>query len=236
MFRWVEKPSSHGPSTRAAPEDVAEFQLLVSHDESPDALLFEHATAQLRVGDVIAYRMDRQQVRHDLLRGKLHKISYGVLRYGHLAVIVADPVKPAQLRIFSSESLKGPNVDEELSGLAHHDWDAYRLDQHPRLDGSRLAEFVRVALARANRTRGYDFSGMFGLWNANLRPRSPEEIGNEYICSSLVATAFYYAGVELDAIRHRALDLLTPLQVVSSRGRVVTLADVALELEAAADE
>ena len=236
MFRWVEKPSSHGPSTLAAPADVAEFKLLLSHDEIPGAPFFEHATGQLRVGDVIAYRMDREQVRHDLLRGKLNKISYGVLRYGHLAVIVEDPVKPAQLRIFSSESLKGANVDEDLSGLAHHDWDAYRLDQHARLDCSRLAEFVRVALARAHRTRGYDFSGMVGLWNANLRPRSPEEIGNEYICSSLVATAFYYAGVELDAIRHRALDLLTPLQVVSSRGRIVTLAEVALELESVEGE
>jgi hypothetical protein len=235
MFRWVEKPSSHGPSTRAAPEDVAAFQLLVSHDESPDAAIFEHATGQLRVGDVIAYRMDRRQVRRDLLRGQLHKISYGVLRYGHLAVVVADPVKPTQLRIFSSESLKGPNVDEDLRGLARHDWDAYRLDQHARLDCTRLAEFVSVALERANRLRGYDFSGMLGVWNANLRPRSPEEIGNEYICSSLVATAFYYAGIELDAIRHRALDLLTPLQVVSSRGRVVMLGDVALEIEPDAD-
>jgi hypothetical protein len=231
MFRWVEKPSSHGPSTRAAPEDVAEFQLLVSHDESPDAAIFEQATSRLRVGDVIAYRMDRRQVRHGLLKGHLNKISYGVLRYGHLALLVADPVKPTQLRIFSSEGLKGPNIDEDVAGLQHHDWDAYRLDQHPRLNCSRLAEFVSVTLARANRTRGYDFSGMFGLWNANLRPRRPEEVGNEYICSSLVATAFYYAGVELDAIRHRAFDLLTPLQVVASRGRVVALHDVELEIE-----
>jgi hypothetical protein len=234
MFRWVEKPSSHGPSTLAAPEDVAEFQLLVSHDESPDLAIFEQASTQLRVGDVIAYRMDRRQLRHDLLRGHLHKISYGVLRYGHLAMIVTDPVKPDRLRIFSSEGTKGPNIDEDLAGLRAHDWDAYRLSQHPRLNCSRLAEFVSVTLARANRLRGYDFSGMFGIWNANLRPRSPEEVGNEYICSSLVATAFYYAGVELDAIRHRAFDLLTPLQVVASRGRVVALHDVALEIEDAA--
>ena len=231
MFRWVERPSSHGPSTHAAPEDVAAFQLFAAHDESPQGSVFEYARAQLRVGDVIAYRMDRRQLVRDLLQGQLNKISYGVLRYGHLAVIVEDPLKPAQLRIFSSESLKGPNIDEDLGGLRQHDWDAYRLDQHPRLDGSRLAEFVSVTLARANRTRGYDFSGMFGLWNANLQPRRPEEVGNEYICSSLVATAFYYAGVELDAIRHRAFDLLTPLQVVSSRGRIVALHEVALEIE-----
>ena len=231
MFRWVEKPSSHGPSTLAAPEDVAEFQLLVSHDEPTDAAIFESATSKLRVGDVIAYRMDRRQLRLDLLKGHLNKISYGVLRYGHLALIVSDPAKPTQMRIFSSESAKGPNIDEGLAGLQGHDWDAYRLNQHPRLNATRLAEFVSVTLARANRTRGYDFSGMFGLWNANLRPRRPEEVGNEYICSSLVATAFYYAGVELDGIRHRAFDLLTPLQVVAGRGRIVALHDVELEIE-----
>jgi hypothetical protein len=90
---------------------------------------------------------------------------------------------------------------------------------------------VRVAVARAQGWKGYDFSGMLGLWSSNLRPRSPREVGQDYICSSIVAAVFYYSGLELDAIRRQTLELLTPQQVVSSRGRIVALPRVELVVE-----
>ena len=221
-LRWIERPSENGPSTRASEEDLTRFELLSSYDHEQDSATFRQSIAALREGDVIAYRMGGLEATKGVLKGDLAKLGYGLLKYGHLAIVVADPGEATQLRLFSSESLKGPNIREDLATLKEHSFDVYRLDKWDRVDVQRFHEFVQLSMDKAGRWYGYDFSGMFGLWNSNLRPTRAEDIGHDYICSTVVVTALYYAGIELDAIQRSGIaDVVTPLQVVASNGRVI---------------
>lgn len=188
-----------------------------------DATAFTQLLGQLREGDVIAYRMAAGEARKKILTGDVAKIGYRLFKYGHLALLVNDPATPGQLRIFSSQSFQGANLHEGLDTLSTHTFDVYRLDKWSRVDKTRINEFVQLALKKAGHWYGYDFSGMFGLWNSNLVPSKPDEIGHDYICSTLVLTALYYSGLELDAYRRGGLlDIVTPAQVVESKGRLVT--------------
>ena len=175
--------------------------------------------------------MPPSEARRQIATGHLNVIGYSVLKYGHLAIVVRDPEKPERLCLFSSESFKGPNTAEDVSTLAQHDWDAYRLDRWDRVDQRRIQEFVRLARKKAGNWFGYDFTGMFGIWNANLTPSRPEEIGDEYICSTVVVACLWYAGVHLDAVRSRAADLCSPNQVVCSKGAIGAPPDAELVVE-----
>lgn len=231
-LRWMEKPGPHGPSTQAPEEDRARFQQVLAFDAKDSDERFAQAASQILEGDVIAYRMNRKDSYRDILMLKLNKVGYQVFRYGHLAIAVTDPAEPSRLRVFSSESFKGPNLREDLTSLRHHDFDIYRLDKWERIDRARLHEFVDASIRKAGKWYGYDFMGMFGLANSNLRPTAPENIGHDYICSTVVVGALYYAGLELDAIqRDGLLDLVTPAQVVDSQGRFFTADNLALETE-----
>jgi len=222
-LRWMEWPNMQaGPSTKATEADRTRFEVVDSYDYNTDKALFEQKVADLREGDLIAYRMGLVESTLRLLTGDIAKASYGMFKYGHLAIVVADPADGSQLRLFSSESFKGANLDEGLDSLKSHRFDVYRLDQWDRVDIERFHEFVRMARHKAGHWFGYDFTGMFGMWNSNLRPSNTEEIGREYICSTVVVAALYYSGIELDAIqRGGIIDVVTPLQVVASRGRVI---------------
>lgn len=146
--------------------------------------------------------------------------------------MVSDQAAPGQLRVFSSESFKGPNLREGLDTLSSHNFDVYPLNNWSRIDEARLDEFVQLALRKAGRWYGYDFSGMFGLWNSNLKPNRPEEIGHDYICSTIVLTTLYYAGQELDAYqRGGILDLVTPAQVINSKGRFINPPNGTLDVQ-----
>lgn len=227
MLRWIEKPSSHGPSQLASPADQTHFDLVLSHDKQPEVAHFEEVVASLREGDVIAYRMSKKEASKELLRGHLDKIGYQILKYGHLAIVIHDPQDTSKLKLFSSESFKGPNVREELASLKTHDFDVYRLDKWDRVNKKRLDEFVQATVKKAGKWYGYDFMGMFGLWNSNLRPSKPEDISYDYICSTVVVTALYYSGVDLDVTaRNGVVDIVTPLQVVSSKGRIISPPEV----------
>ena len=232
MLRWIEKPSSHGPSQLADPADQTHFVLVLSHDKQPDITHFEEVVASLREGDVIAYRMSKQEASKELLRGHLSKIGYQILKYGHLAIVIHDPQDTSKLKLFSSESFKGPNAREELASLKTHDFDVYRLDKWDRVNKARLDEFVQATVKKAGKWYGYDFMGMFGFWNSNLRPSKPEDISYDYICSTVVVTALYYSGVDLDVTaRNGVADIVTPLQVVSSKGRIISPPDVEIGME-----
>lgn len=229
VLQWVEKPSSHGPSQQAKPEDRTEFLPITSFDQTQPAT-FAEKKRQLREGDLIAYWMKKDEARQAIAKGDLTKIGYRLLNYGHLAIMVKDPQDRKQLLLFSSQSFKGPNTQETVESLADHSWDAYRLDQWNRIDTARLHEFVGLAKAKAGNWAGYDFSGMFGLWNSNLQPEDPKRIGNDYICSTIVVAALYYSGLQLDAVqREGLLDLVSPQQVVSSKGCIIPLPDVTLQ-------
>lgn len=231
-LRWMEKPGAHGPSTQAAPQDQTQFKMVASFDAQQGEAAFHTVQNQIREGDVIAYRMSAIDAYRDMLMLKLNKVAYGVFRYGHLAIVVDKPGGASGQRLFSSQSFKGPNVAEDLDTLRSHDFDVYRLDKWDRVNRDRLHEFVHASIQKAGKWYGYDFSGMFGLINSNLRPTSPKEIGHDYICSTVVVGAFYYAGLELDAIkRDGVLDIVTPAQVIASRGRLFPGRDIALEAE-----
>lgn len=235
ILRWLEKPDGNGESTKAKPEDRTEFKYIKSFERKDGEQGFSEARQQLRAGDVIAYRLPKWEARKQIfLKLDLTKLGYRLLKYGHLAIVVEDPANPGQLRVFSSQSFKGPNVREDLDTLRDHDWDAYRLDQVERLDTQRLQEFVKLSQEKAGKWYGYDFSGMFGLWNSNLRPTKEDEIGHDYICSTVVLTALHYAGVQLDATGRKGyLDLVSPYQVVKSKGSFVKPAQLVLVADAA---
>ena len=234
LLKWIEQPGKRGPSTLADAADQVQFEKVGAYTEAEDAASFAQQTSIIQEGDLVAYRKSLGHATVQVLTGNINDIAYQVLRYGHLAIVVREPDDSGALRLFSSQSFEGPNTKEGLDTLKKHDWDVYRLNQWPRMNTQRLSEFVKLSREKAGKWNGYDFTGMFGLWNANLTPRKPDEIGQEYICSSVVVTALYYAGIELDAIqRGGVLDLVSPQQVVSSRGRVVDLPDLTLGVECA---
>lgn len=231
-LQLMELPAARGPSTKAVPEDVVRFDEVLSYTARRDSGVLAKALSQIREGDVIAYRMSRWDTYRDVLFLKLNKVGYGLFKYGHLAIVVRDPATPGSLKLFSSQSFRGANVREGLETLAGHDFDVYRLDQWQRVDRARLDEFVTTTIAKAGGFFGYDFLGMFGLANSNLRPSDPASIGYDYICSTVVVSALYYAGVELDAIqREGVLDLVTPAQVVNAKGRIIALPRVEVGIE-----
>lgn len=235
ILRWLETPDSNGASKDAKPEDRTEFKYVRSFERKAGDAGFAEAKKQLHEGDVIAYRLPKWEARKDIfLKLDLTKIGYRLLKYGHLAIVVDDSAHPGKLRMFSSQSFKGPNVREDIDTLREHDWDVYRLDKWERVDVKRLHEFVDLAQKKAGHWYGYDFSGMFGLWNSNLRPSKEDDIGHDYICSTIVLTALHYAGVQLDASARKGwLDLVSPYQVVKSKGRLVTPPNITLVADAA---
>ncbi|MFN4872339.1 MAG: hypothetical protein ACK5JP_00860 [Akkermansiaceae bacterium] len=231
ILRWVEKPSSRGVSQKADPKDRTQFDFVTSSDEAePEA--FEARKATLREGDLVAYWMKKGEARSAIFKGHFNSIGYRLLSYGHLAIVVKDPQNKGKLRLFSSQSFKGVNIREDIDTLKDHSWDSYRLDQWQRVDKNRLYEFVEVAQSKAGHWAGYDFSGMFALWNSNLKPSHSHKIGHDYICSTVVVATLYYSGLELDAVqREGLLDLVSPKQVVTSKGRIIALPDVKLEVK-----
>lgn len=234
ILKWMEKPSANGPSKAAAAEDLAQFKQVHAFDHDKDDAAFKRTMEQLREGDVLAYRMGKWEARKEIFTGKLNKVAYRLYQYGHLAIVVRDPEDMSKLRIFSSESFKGPNMREGLETLRTHSFDVYRLNKWDRVDKARLNEFVQIAMKKAGHWYGYDFSGMFGLWNSNLKPAKPEQVGHDYICSTIVLTALHYSGVELDAQkRGGVLDLVTPAQVVKSKGRYIAPPDATIDIELA---
>jgi hypothetical protein len=230
-LRWVEKPSSRGASQEANPKDRTQFDFVASFDqEKPETFKTQKST--LREGDLVAYWMKKNEARSAILKGNFNSIGYRLLNYGHLAIVVKDPQNKNKLRLFSSQSFKGANIREDIDTLKDHSWDSFRLDQWQRVDKKRLYEFIEVAQSKAGHWAGYDFSGMFALWNSNLKPDHSHKIGHDYICSTVAVAALYYSGLELDAAQRKGLlDLVSPKQVVTSKGRIIALPDVKLEVK-----
>jgi hypothetical protein len=232
MLRWMEKPSPKGPSAKAEPEDRVRFSLVCSFDRKEGTDAFKRVVLQLKEGDVIAYRMPKDEARLAVLKGQLNKIGYRVYKYGHLGIVVSDLSITNVPFIFSSVGFKGPNCDDTFDTLLKHDWDVYRLDKWSRVDTNRFHRFVTYAVERAGKWYGYDFSGVLGLWNSKLTPETLEEVGHDYICSTIVVAALYYSGVELDAVRRKGIaDVLTPRQVVDGGGRIIPLPDAEISAE-----
>ena len=230
ILRWVERPGSGKAWAATDPADRVVFEPLFSHERG--ATDFPKLKEELKPGDLIAYRMTTKEARKQLAKGDLTKVGYRLLDYGHLGMIIENPSGAGPLLILSSHSFRGPNTNETVDTLAEHSWDAFRLNQSERVNTARLREFVLLAKKEAGAWYGYDFSGMFGMWNSNLRPRDAKDIGHDYICSTVVLAALYYAGVELDtAHRHGILDVVTPKQLVTSKGRIIPTPAASVSVE-----
>ena len=182
---------------------------------------------EIRVGDVIAYRKEKWSARRELFaEGKATVLGYRLFKYGHLAIVVDDPKVPGRKALFTSQGQIGANLDEDVETLRTHNWDSWRLDEWDRVDKDRIREGVIRCQEEAGHFFGYDYSGMFSLWNENLKPEQIDDFGDEYICSTAVVTLLYFAGFESDATARRGLDLITPYQVVKARGHFIELPDL----------
>ena len=187
---------------------------------APEA--WDEVVDKLQVGDVIAYRKEKWSARRELFaEGKLPVIGYRLFKYGHLAIVVEDPEDPGRKVLFTSQSRKGVNLDQDADSLQTHNWDAYRLDKWDRIDLDRIREGILRCKEKSGHFFGYDFTGMFALWNEDLKPEHTKDFGTEYICSTAVVTLLYFGGFESDATPRQELDLITPYQVVRAKGRFI---------------
>ena len=218
VMRWVEKPV-YSEGMKDVPEEKRlHFDKVGGYTEGDEGVAEVKKT--LREGDVIAYRMSGKESRTDLAKGRLNSIGYKILDYGHLAILTHVEGKET-LKLLSSQAFKGPNTEEDVDTLEEHSFDVYRLNRWDKVDVDRFHEFVEKSQEKAGTWIGYDFSGMFGVWNSNLRPSEAKAIGHDYICSTVVAAALYYAGADMKvSARAGWLDLVSPRQVVMSHGRL----------------
>jgi hypothetical protein len=231
LLRWIETPRNRGLFKDTPAEDLCELVPLETFNHTTDQAKYAALRESLLEGDVIAYWMTSGEVGRALLKGQWNKAVYGAVKYGHLGILIKDPKNPERLVMFSSEGFKGANQDDDLENLDEHSFEVFRLDKIARLDTARLQEFSRLAIDKGGNFFGYDFSGMLGLWNGNLKPSRPEDISREYICSTTVVAALYYSGVELEACTRRGFfDSVTPLQVVESKGRFIDLPEMHVQL------
>lgn len=225
LLRWMEWPGIIGPSNLASPDEKTNFEQVFSFDQHEDGEKeWPAVSSNLREGDVIAYRKNILKTLVQMVFvAKYNYIGYALFKYGHAAIVVRDPEDHDKLRLLSSQAGKGPNTLEDIDTLKHHNWDVYRLNRWDRVDKRRFYEFLNVVREKAGKWYGYDFIGMFGLWNSNLKPSNDAEIGYSYTCATVIMAALQYAGVELDAYQRFGLaDVVTPLQLVSSKGRLTT--------------
>ena len=215
-MRWVEKPVYSEDMQDVPEEKRLHFDKAGGYTEGDEG--FAEVKKTLREGDVIAYRMSGKESRTDLAKGRLNSVGYKILDYGHLAILTYVEGNET-LKLLSSQAFKGPNTEEDVDTLSEHSFDVYRLNRWDKVDVDRFHEFVEKSKEKAGTWIGYDFSGMFGVWNSNLRPNEAKAIGHDYICSTIVAAALYYAGADMK-VSGRAgwLDLVSPRQVVMSHG------------------
>jgi hypothetical protein len=181
----------------------------------------EKETALLKEGDLIAARLGKLKAGSDLfLRGKKYAAGYTFFKYGHLDLVLRDPDGGGELVLFTCNGTDGVNSKRHLSDLGDRDWDVYRMKDWSRVDRERLFEFVRTCINKGKGAESYDELSALGLRNANLKPRTQEDIRGGYTCSTVIAAALYYAGAELDQTRSSShIDIVTPKQVVTSKGR-----------------
>ena len=216
VMRWVEKPMYTKDMQDVPEEKRLHFDKVEGYNEGDEG--FASVMQSLREGDVIAYRMTTKESRGDVLKGRLNSAGYRLLDYGHLAILTYVDGNET-LKLLSSQAFKGPNTKEDVHTLKDHSFDVYRLNRWDKVDLDRFHDFVQKSKEKAGNWIGYDFSGMFGVWNSNLRPNDAKAIGHDYICSTIVAAALYYAGADMK-VSGRAgwLDLVSPRQVVMSHG------------------
>jgi len=228
---WLNRPWVPKPSRIAKPEDRISFEKIASYRRQEGEAGLREKIKLLREGDLVAASLGKVESSKDLIfRRRMNYIAYTVLDYGHLDIVIHDPGDSGKLMLFTCTTIEGVNAQRQLIDLGNRDWDVFRLNNWQRVNHERLYEFVELGLKRGQNPETYDNFSALGFRNANLKPKTRDDIGGGYICSTVVAAALYYAGVELDNTRNSSyVDLVSPKQVVTSKGRYFnpeeTLAD-----------
>ena len=218
---WLQRAWVPKPSRLAKREDRVTFKQVASYRRYEGKHGLKEKIRLIREGDLIAASLGKLESGKDLVfRRRLNYIAYTVLDYGHLDLVVQDPAGSGELVLFTCTTKEGVNTQRRLLDLGNRDWDVYRINDWQRVDRDRLYEFIEVGLKRGQNDQTYDNFSAVGFRNANLKPENKGDIGGGYICSTVVAAALHYAGVELDNTRNSAyVDLVSPQQVVTSQGR-----------------
>lgn len=223
-FRWTEgAPNAPTTAQSLGFEHITSFDAATTEGEENVAKsVFHQSRASLRPGDVIAFTMSHQEAWSHLRAGRLQKLPYDLLRYGHLAIVIPGSTNLSaeveDLRLLQVALFQPVNASESLDYLRDKNWEVHR-PPDGSVDPGRLRSFADIASERGGSWWSYDVSSMFGLNNAKTDPETPEEIDHEYSCATLVVAALHYSGFELHAV-HRGgwLDVVSPRQVVESRG------------------
>ena len=218
--RWIKPTEAELTACNVPTGKRAKFDIIASYTKGAEN--FEAVRKTIQVGDLVAVRMTEKEKRDGVKHGSVKAVSYMVMKYAHMAIVVKDPKDPKVLCLYTSQGARGPNIEDGLDELELHTIDIYRLDLWKQLDMVRLNEFVVTSLKKKNKIFGYNFIGMVGIWSNYLEPKSPKDIGDDYLCSTAVAAALHYAGLDLDAVRCcEAFNMISPLRVVTSTGRMM---------------
>ena len=218
---WIQRAFVPRPSRLAEPGDRLEFECVGRFRRKNGEAGLGKETALLQEGDLIAARLGKLKAGSDLfLKGEKYATGYTFFKYGHLDLVLRDQDAESELVLFTCNGTYGVNSKRHLSDLGDRDWDVYRMKDWSRVDRERLLEFVRISIIQEKGPESYDDLSAAGFRNANLKPKTQEDIGGGYTCSTVIAAALYYAGVELDQTRASSyIDIVTPKQVVTSKGR-----------------
>ena len=208
-------------STRKTPDvsgkSRVEFKLVTRHVEGDGR--YAQILGQIREGDLIAFKMTGRQMKEKMLRGNLRPILYKVLYYGHLAILVRDPAHPDRLSLLTSSGRRGANTRDGTAELEHKSFDVYRISSNKKLDVNRLREFAVIASGKSNMWSFGNFVSFFGIWTHNLEPETPDGVGDDYVCSTVVAAALHYSGLDLDDFDdNEFFEIVSPMRVLRSRG------------------
>ena len=219
---WLQRAFVPRPSRLADPVDRLSFEPVTSYRRHMGKAVLSEKIKLLKEGDLVAASLGKIESSHNLIvNRKINYIAYTVLDYGHLDIVVYDPKGSGEKVLFTCQSFEGVNAKRHLQNLDNRDWDAFRMPNWERVDKNRLYEFIRAGIEKGQSEDAfYDNFSAIGLRNANLKPRTKDDIGGGYICSTAVVSALYYSGVELDNMRSSSyIDLVSPKQVVTSKGR-----------------
>ena len=219
---WLQRAFVPRPSHLADPVDRLSFEPVTSYRRNMGKAVLNEKIKLLKEGDLVAASLGKIESSHNLIvNRKINYIAYTVLDYGHLDIVVYDIKGSGEKVLFTCQSFEGVNAKRHLQNLDNRDWDAFRMPNWERVDKDRLYDFIRTGIARyQSEDAFYDNLSAIGLRNANLNPRTMDDIRGGYICSTAVVSALYYSGVELDNMRSSSyIDLVSPKQVVTSKGR-----------------
>jgi hypothetical protein len=205
-----------------SPEGMARFELVTSYEKGDKN--FGQVKKQIREGDLIALWMTREETSRGIFKVRLSALAYVLLKYGHLAIVVEVPGRMPPLRLYSSLPRIGSHYSNGLDNLEEKNFKVFRLDRWDELSAERLREFTNIAPKKSRKVFGYDYFAASGIWSDHLEPHNPRQIGGGYMCSTSVAAALHYAGLDLEKVGPcAACRLVSPKRVFTSEGRIISL-------------